>query len=858
MALIVKMLGANALSPEFRRAAKDMGGLNKKVALAGKAFLAFGAVAAAAIVGVGLKLSIDLDKGLREVGTLMGGLSKGEMKDMSDELKEISIQSGAALDKLVKAKYDIISAGFTDAAASANLLTASANLAVAGVSDVSVAADLLTTTMNAYGFSTEQVADVSDKLFTTVKLGKTTLDQMGGSLGRVLGVAGTLGIGFEELLASFATLTTTMGSSERATTSLLGAINAMSKPTDTLKGIITDLEFASATALLKSEGFAGAIKLIADTAKKTNVPLTDVFGSIEALQGILPLTGTASEVLAANIESLGDTFGATDEASVEMEKSAALQLARMKSAFAVLAIELVNKFVPSIADAAAAIANFIAVPISESLAAEHREMSILFGILKDTNVSQDVRNKAISDLNSLYPNYIGNLDLEKAGIEDIEIAQKKANTTFLEKIKLAAAEEVLTAQTKKVVDAQLAAFEATKKWKAILIETEGQHVTTTRILRGESVIVDETAIKIRFLAAEMIKAREAAGQEEQSLTDLAASFSSLGIGLDSLSTKRDDALPGMEQLNASSREYAGVLFTQVGPSLEMLAFQTGVQIRLATDLAEVNRKLILTEIQRAQESISIAQQASSQIVKLASSMATMKSQKIQSGLDKDIAAEKKAFEEKKADIISHNTIQGELTEEGLEKFRELEEAHLIKINILRDDARRKSEKSKKALKGPLIAETIANTAAGAIKAFVDPGGVAGAVLAGIIVASGLAAVATIASQSFQHGGISTRPQYLQGGGFARGTDTVPTVLSPGEIISTAQASNIFGAEIAQMNQLATGGGGAGGGGDINITIHAVDAASVRRLLIDNPIALSDALRSATDSRTLTARDLPSG
>ena len=757
MALIVNMIGANTLSRELKRAAKDMGGLDKRVALAGKAFLAFGAVAAAAIVGVGLKLSIDLEKGLREVGTLMGGLSKGEMKDMSDELKNISIQSGQALDKLVKAKYDIVSAGFADAASSAELLRASAQLAVGGVTEISTAADLLTTTINAYNLSSRDAVDVNDKLFTIVRLGKTTIDELGGSMGRVVAIAGQTGVSLDEVGAAVATLTSQGLDTARAITSLQGAIVQIIKPTDIMQGVISRLGFATGEALLKSEGFAGSLNLIQKESERVGRPLSEVFGSIEALQAVLPLTGTAAGSFADNLAQMGDSAGAAAEAVAEMEKSTSFQLGRLKQAFLGIATIIGDKLNPVIKKAADIILAVIAPEVPKRF--EEAETAAFLMALSLGELA--TRAEKLIDRNT---------ELTKK-IENFSKAQRQG----------------------------------------AVINEQGKIA-----LAGFNDELDENELKIT-----------ATGRR-------------------------------MEQLNVLSRKYAGILFTQVGPSLEQLAFQTSVQIRLATDLAEVNRKLILTEIQRAQESISIAQQASSQIVKLASSMATMKSQKIQSGLDKDIAAEKKAFEEKKADIISHNTIQGELTEEGLEKFRELEEAHLIKINILRDDARRKSEKSKKALKGPLIAETIANTAAGAIKAFVDPGGVAGAVLAGLIVVSGLAAVATIANQSFQHGGISTRPQYLQSGGFARGTDTVPTVLSPGEIISTAQASNIFGAEIAQMNQLATGGGGAGGGGDINITIQALDGASVRRLLIDNPIALSDALRSATDSRTLTARDLPSG
>ena len=750
MALIVKMLGANALSPEFRRAAKDMGGLDKKVALAGKAFLAFGAVAAAAIVGVGLKLSIDLEKGLREVGTLMGGLSKGEMKDMSDELRAISVQSGAALDKLVKAKYDIVSAGFADAAASAELLRASAQLAVGGVTEISTAADLLTTTINAYNLSSRDAVDVNDKLFTIVRLGKTTIDELGGSFGRVVAIAGQVDVSLEEVGAAVATLTAQGLDTARAITSLQGAIVQIIKPTEIMKGIINNLGFATGEALLKSEGFAGSLNLIQKESERVGRPLSEVFGSIEALQAVLPLTGTAAGSFADNLAQMGDSAGAAAEAVAEMEKSTSFQLGRLKQAFLGIATIIGDKLNPVIKKAADIILAVIAPEVPKRF--EEAETAAWFMALSIGELA--TRAEKLIDRST---------ELTKK-IENFSKAQKQgAVITELGKRELA-------------------------KFNDELAENE---------------------LKIR-----------ATGRR-------------------------------MAQLNALSRKYAGILFTQVGPSLEQLAFQTSVQIRLATDLEEVNRKMILTQIQRAQESISIAQQASSQIVKLASSMATMKSQKIQSGLDKDIAAEKKAFEEKKADIISHNTIQGELTEEGLEKFRELEEAHLIKINILRDDARRKAEQSKKALKGPLIAETIANTAAGAIKAFVDPGGVAGAVLAGVIVAAGLAAVATIASQSFQHGGISTRPQYLQGGGFGRGTDSLPAILTPGEIVSTASASSLFGAQITAFNQEASGGGGAGSPGTgLSLHIRTMDARSFRDSLKLNRLGLAKELRATFAARGL--------
>ncbi len=317
-----------------------------------------GATAFLGLMRKAISSSVKLEKGLREVGTLMGGLSKNEMKAMGDELKNISIQTGQALDKLVKAKYDIISAGFDGIAESAKLMAASADLAVAGVTEVSTAADLLTTTLNAYNLTADDAVDISDKLFATVRLGKTTIQEMAGSLGRVLGVAGTLGIDLDELLGSFATLTTTMGSSKRATTALLGTINAMLTPTKDLRAIVKDLGFKNSFAMIQQLGFADSIQVVADRAKALKIPLTDVFSSLEGLQGILPLTGTAAGRLAESIDGIGGASGDVKVAVKEMAKSTDLQLKRMGQAFVVLSQTIADPFLPAIADAAAtAIAN---------------------------------------------------------------------------------------------------------------------------------------------------------------------------------------------------------------------------------------------------------------------------------------------------------------------------------------------------------------------------------------------------------------------------------------------------------------------------------------------------------------------
>ena len=359
MAVVVTLIGKNKLTGPFGKGTRSLEGMGKALGRLGLRFAKFGALAGVAIGGVAIKLSIDLEKGLREVGTLMGGLADNEMKAMSKELRNVAVQSGQALDTLVKAKYDIVSAGFANAAESAQVLNASAMLATGGVTSVSNAADLLTTAINAYSKSAEDSVEISDKLFTVVRLGKTTMDALGSSMGRVLAIAGQAGISLDEVGAAVATLTAQGLDTARAVTSLQGAIVQILKPTELMKGIIQGLGFATGEALLKQKGFAESLKLVKARSDELNLPLSEVFGSIEALQAVMPLAGTAADAFAKNLDEMENSAGAAQKALEEMEQSASFQLSRVKQAFTSISIEIAEVFLPSIADAAKALADFL-------------------------------------------------------------------------------------------------------------------------------------------------------------------------------------------------------------------------------------------------------------------------------------------------------------------------------------------------------------------------------------------------------------------------------------------------------------------------------------------------------------------
>lgn len=844
MSLIVRMVGANALSPELNRAAKDMGTLDKSVGKAALGFAKFGAVAALALGAIGTKMAVDLEKGIREVGTLMGGLTNNQVKGMSKELRTLAVSSGQALDKLTKAKYDIVSAGFSSAAESARLLDASATLAVGGVTEVSTAADLLTTSLNAYNLSADKSTEISDKLFTIVRLGKTTVTELGGSMGQLLAIAGQAGVNLDEVGAAMATLTAAGQNTAISTTAIKASLIELQKPMGPLLDIIKQTGFQTGKALLDSEGYAGALKLIGDKAKETGKPLTEIFGNIRSMAAVLPLTGTAAEKFASNLVEMGRSAGASQAAFAEMEKSVSVQLDRLKQGMGSLLITIGEGILPVFGDLVMAANRFLAVPVSKSLRDEQREFNILVGIVKNANTAQDTRNKAIKELEAMYPQYLGDLDLEEGNILDIEVAQRKANAQFIERIRIASSQEVLKEQSDKLTQAQLKLFDATKAVSAAELEADGVHRTITATMRGETSVRDLTLESLRFLQAEMIDARAAVVEEEVALTELTEALRSLGLEM--------DIVAGKPVIRVRPEGGAGDGDGDGGGGGETPAERT--EREQAEDLEKWNEGFA--------NITSATAEYSSAIGGLYSALADKKTAAISRGLHDSLKAEAATYktaqgmliDAKNAELASireANTVEGKITQEGQRLISEATATHNEAIasstrdhnetvQSLNDQAETDKLEALRALKPVKYAQAVSSIAVGVAGALgAQPWTPANFGLAALVGAAGLVQLSAIAASPYEFGGV----------GVPRGTDSVNAVLTEGEMVSTVAASNQFGNEIADMNQRAETGDG-GGSGSISITIVAMDGADVERVLVGNPEALARGIKEAVENRHL--------
>lgn len=326
--VVIRILTKDFTKEGFSKASENTKRLSKGLDQANRRMKRLGVLAFGAAV-VAIKKFSQFDTGIREVTTLLGDVSEQGIKTMGDEIKKSSIEFGQALDKMTKAKYDIISAGFNDAADSSTLLAQSAKLAVAGVSNVSKTADVLTTVLNAYGKTAGDAKHISDVLFTTVRLGKTTIDQLASSFGNAASIAPQLGVSVEAVAAGISTLTARGIDTAEATTALQATFVNFLKPSEDLKQRLHEIGFESGKAAIGALGFQGALKKVTDGS--TEAEKAALFPNIRAMKAVFPLVGTAAEDFAKKLDETKKAAGSTETAYNKMTDSLGFRLKQAKA-----------------------------------------------------------------------------------------------------------------------------------------------------------------------------------------------------------------------------------------------------------------------------------------------------------------------------------------------------------------------------------------------------------------------------------------------------------------------------------------------------------------------------------------------
>ena len=317
---------------------------------------------------------------------------------------------------------------------------ATLQLATATDSDLGRAAIVAGSAVRGFGLDaseTKRVVDVMAVAFTSSAL---DIEKFQTSMTKVAPIAKSAGFSIEDTTAIMSQLADSGIEASIAGTSLRNILLKMQDPNSDLvksfgKTIHSLDELVPAlTKFSKEGGSLAEIMEVVDlrqaaafeqmiTSRERTIQLRD------ALEGA---SGAAEEM--ARI--VGDTL----EGALKRSESAT-------QGFAIAFMDLFGKTFQNIVDGFASFVNvltdFIEIPISEKLEKDRHEMNLLFEVLKDTNNSQETRNKAMTRLNLEYGSYLPNLITEKDTVKQLSEHQFNSNKQLAKRIEMMGAQERL-------------------------------------------------------------------------------------------------------------------------------------------------------------------------------------------------------------------------------------------------------------------------------------------------------------------------------------------------------------------------------------------------------------------------------
>jgi TP901 family phage tail tape measure protein len=338
-------------------------------------------VAGVAAVGKLTNEAMGFQQQMNEVFTLMPGITGPAMDTMTSDVLGFAKEMGVIPNEVAPALYQAISAGVPADNVFSFLETAQ-KAAVGGVTDLTTAVDGISTVINSYGEEIMDAGTASDLMFTAVRLGKTTFEELSASLFNVLPSASSLGVGFDEVTAAIASMTAQGVPTSVATTQMRQMLVELSKEGGKTAALFEELSGKSFKDFIASGGdVGGALAIMDQYAKDNNQSINDLFGSVEAGNAALQLSGENAQSYADNLREMQGAAGATDEAFEKMEQGVGRQLEKLKAEFATLMIEIGDKFLPVITDTLIPVFRDSVVPVLEKVADAIKKAAEWFGNL---------------------------------------------------------------------------------------------------------------------------------------------------------------------------------------------------------------------------------------------------------------------------------------------------------------------------------------------------------------------------------------------------------------------------------------------------------------------------------------------
>lgn len=570
-----------------------------------------------------------------------------------------------------------------------------------------------------------------------------------------------------------------------------------------------------------------------------------VFSSTNAMSRYgIEIEGTASsnERLENAVDALNEKF--EGQAQVARDTLGG-SLQSLSNVYGDLQETLGARFAPAIRTASEGMIGFIdgvtkliAKPLSETLEEDQVQFNALMSVMNNANSSVEAREMAIKELKSEYSDYLGDLDIEKASLKEIQNVMRKANEVFVEKIVLQSQEEELNKLVVKQKDLLIAKakqeIEVNKKINQ-LAKDYGIEVSELTGSWQEQIAVIEKTIKkqteytgINSAGIEVYARLNGSMQEYNNISNKLDKqtgkvtdtqmlqkevLASLGISYDEVGDKAkgsgDKQKKAAEESEATWDEY----FTTIGSKAQEIfsvmsdfssMFFEGQQAALEENLA--NRLSIIDENTQAElERLGLQDLTKSQ--SLQKEIAELQASLTKSGSIEDKKRQRDLIAEKKDELAKTKILEDAEKKKIKAKKKAAQEEYKLKVQAFN---------TQKALDlvsaGSSLALGLVNAAASGAQAGFPAAAVMIPLLTGLVAGIGAVNMALLASKQ-----PPSPPAFQEGVTNFRGGSAIVGEAGP-ELITAGAGSNVITNE--NLERMFSSGGGLSLNGPITVVANS--------------------------------------
>lgn len=297
-------------------------GVGKKISSAGgevvklgKKFAPVSAVATGALTVV-TKTSSDFQNGMAKMSTLFD-TSQVSVQKLSKEFLNLSNETGKGATELTEAGYQALSAS-VPVEKLGSFIRTSANMAKVGFTDTATSVDLLSTAVNAYGLEADQADNIANKLVNTQNLGKTSVNELASSMGKVIPTAAGMNVNLDQLCTMYTLMTKQGIATAESTTYMNSMLNELGDSGTDVGEILKEKTGKSFQDLMKDGMSVGdALKLIKQSSDETGTAFNELWSSQEAGKAAMALLNDSAGDFN---ETMGSMANVTDLVSQGLEK----------------------------------------------------------------------------------------------------------------------------------------------------------------------------------------------------------------------------------------------------------------------------------------------------------------------------------------------------------------------------------------------------------------------------------------------------------------------------------------------------------------------------------------------------------